>query len=743
MIHRRNKFRLLRSLILTIITTLLALIFQFQSQEADKLKENPLSLNHFSQKNPAIAFVIPHYIQQNSLVQDFLNITINLVKNEISEPKIFKFNNPKQFDSWVYNFTSFSQPKHFNLIFGLQFNNKTTSNFLDITVLYNASLESIFPSFVNSERLIQKLRFSDPKADLKITFTALKSHISEIYISSIIPFLSSYGILNICMLFIAQEILDRESLRLKYMQSCSLSLPSYWIGCFISDYFIWILVSFIYWVIYHFFHIKAFMAYPYATLLSLIFSGPSFILLTYCIGFIFDDIDSGATNSFTFMTIPLFLTITLPEPKNKKIAWVLRQLLGIYPLTNLYNLFMKIVTKKFSTHDFHYIPISIILFTICLTLIELIYIITEQTSSKINFSRYKALFMKIRKKFLSMGAMEMAQKAKDDSIKDQFVIRTKDACKLFFSTNNHPITAVNHVSIAIEKGTTFGLLGANGAGKTTLMNLILGRTAVSDGEIDIGNSTLSYCPQFDHHLFSDLTAIENMKLYGLIFGLTNREIQEKIEYLTRALDLTMHKGKLISQMSGGTQRKVSIAIAFMADANVIILDEPTSSLDPMARHSVHKLIKDEKHKSKKSFILCTHLLQEAEDLSDVISIMLRGCVYTVGSPQALSSYFGKKWKIDLLLTDTSVDTERKINAWFAKNLPTASLEFLRNRTRIYTIKCSEISLQNLIEKVRDAKNGDNGIQYFTCSSSSLESVFLELMKISEQMKNDPSELKTL
>jgi len=195
------------------------------------------------------------------------------------------------------------------------------------------------------------------------------------------------------------------------------------------------------------------------------------------------------------------------------------------------------------------------------------------------------------------------------------------------------------------------------------------------------------------------------------------------------LELNEIADKPIRELSGGDVRKLTIALTFLGPAKIILLDEPTASLDPVARRHVHEMILA--NKEEKTFMLCTHLLSEAEFLCDNISIMIKGCVYTVGSPQYLSQKFGTEFKIDVMLKDESPENGEKCDQFFSTQLPTATLSIQRPKARIYSIPASDITLPDLFTKMQQGSEQDNGYSYYTCSSSSLERVFMEIVHMSE------------
>jgi ABC-type multidrug transport system ATPase subunit len=309
---------------------------------------------------------------------------------------------------------------------------------------------------------------------------------------------------------------------------------------------------------------------------------------------------------------------------------------------------------------------------------------------------------------------------------------------LFFNTAGNPIPAVNCVSLGVQQGSLFGFLGANGAGKTTLIKMITSMLPPSDGTIEIlgrdiaqynDPTLLSICPQFNTHLCDELTPYEHFVMYSLLFQLTPEEAANEIDRLISILELEELKDQPIRELSGGDVRKLAIALSFLGPARIILLDEPTASLDAVARRHVHEMISS--FKGEKTFMLCTHLLSEAESLCDNISIMIKGCVYTVGTPSYLSDKFGTEFKVDIMLTDENEDSAQGCDKFFEQRLPTAVLSIARPKARIYNVPAANITLPYLFTVMEEGKQSNCGFNYYTCSSSSLERVFMEIVHLSE------------
>jgi ABC-type multidrug transport system ATPase subunit len=321
---------------------------------------------------------------------------------------------------------------------------------------------------------------------------------------------------------------------------------------------------------------------------------------------------------------------------------------------------------------------------------------------------------------------------------EDYAVRVVECSRLFFNTAGSPIAAVNNVTMGVKANSVFGFLGANGAGKTTLIKMITSLLPVSRGSIFIEGQSindrvdprrLTICPQFNTHLCDEMTPREHFHMYALLHQMDLNKGMDLSEHLISILEMTPHADKPVRELSGGNQRKLAVALSFFGPASIVLLDEPTSSLDPVARHHVHDMIND--HRGKKTFMLCTHLLSEAESLCDMISIMIKGCVYTCGTPQYLSQKFGTEFKIDVMLNKDETEAGEKCAGFFERELPLATLTILRPNVRVYSIPSDAIALSELFTVMEGGSEGDNGFSYYTCSSSSLERVFMEIVHMSE------------
>ena len=200
------------------------------------------------------------------------------------------------------------------------------------------------------------------------------------------------------------------------------------------------------------------------------------------------------------------------------------------------------------------------------------------------------------------------------------------------------------IDFRVAPGTCFGLLGPNGAGKTTTLRCCLGLTAPDSGTIQLGGcavpadaekarTKVGVVPQFDN-LDPDFTVSENLVVYGRYFGLKGRDISRRIPELLDFAGLKSKENARIQTLSGGMKRRLTLARALINDPDIVFLDEPTTGLDPQARHLIWDRLKQLTARGK-TLILTTHFMDEAERLCDRLAILDHGRLIAEGGPREL------------------------------------------------------------------------------------------------------------
>jgi len=751
---KRSWKSILGSVISILVFSALAIVCYYLMVTLMKEEEIPITFNSYRRKSDHMFFVTPPGYESMS---DLFNpIMLNMYANDTKKnATILEFDSRTDANQWVYEHRqNRSDPQFINMGLGYDgYNVKNGSNVgYRMNIYYNSSLNgALLTSQVNTLRTLWKYCFGE-ESDFVVSTTFLFQKIQEMAFGALGPMLITTGLISFVPLLISQPIIDINGEIRPFMVSCTLSLFPYWLSTLLIDYLLWFVVTTMVWAIFIIFKIAAFLDNKFSLWYTFVTAGPSFILFSYCMSFFFSSAEGASRQAFLIMILLLIvpMVISIVRDGEENPIW-LDICYGFFPHIMLQGILSAIMSRialmkqplsyyfKDKHHSVYLIMeyTNIVFYSLILFIIEKVRLHLQSRHAKKTFGNYGQFFKDAKAKHpVTDEAHDMEKLVHDSS--EKWAVKIENCSRLFFNTADQPIPAVNCVSLGVKEGSLFGFLGANGAGKTTLIKMITSMLPPSDGSIEINGvdisvfndpTLLSICPQFNTHLITEMTPEEHFKLFSLLFCLSPEEKQATRDRLMRILELDSIKDTPVRELSGGDARKLAIALSFLGPAKIILLDEPTASLDPVARHHVHEMISS--YRGQKTFMLCTHLLSEAESLCDMISIMVKGCVYTCGSPQYLSQKFGTEYKIDVALTDDHPDSFQKVDTFFSTQLPTAELSILRPKARIYSIPASDISLPELFTKMEEGKQSDNGFNYYTCSSSSLERVFMEIVHMSE------------
>jgi len=225
-------------------------------------------------------------------------------------------------------------------------------------------------------------------------------------------------------------------------------------------------------------------------------------------------------------------------------------------------------------------------------------------------------------------------------------------------------TAVDGIDFAVVPGETFGFLGPNGAGKSSTMRMIGAVSPRSGGELRVFGrdpvvagpeirARLGVVPQEDN-LDTELTVSENLLVYGRYFGLPSPVIRERADELLDFMQLSERRKHRVEPLSGGMKRRLTIARALINEPDLMLLDEPTTGLDPQARHAVWDRLYRLKQRGV-TLVLTTHYMDEAEQLCDRLVVMDRGRIVAEGSPRELIASHVEREVVELRFAADSQD----------------------------------------------------------------------------------------
>ncbi|MFM7451347.1 MAG: ABC transporter ATP-binding protein [Actinomycetota bacterium] len=283
-------------------------------------------------------------------------------------------------------------------------------------------------------------------------------------------------------------------------------------------------------------------------------------------------------------------------------------------------------------------------------------------------------------------------------------------------------TAVDAIDFDVAKGESFGLLGPNGAGKSTTMRIIAATSQRTSGAITIlGRDPEEHGPQIRAHLGvvpqqdnldTELTVTENLFIYGRYFGLSKKFIRTKVEELLEFAQLEEKRDVKVDALSGGMKRRLTIARALVSEPDILMLDEPTTGLDPQARH----ILWDRLFRLKElgvTLVITTHFMDEAEQLCDRLVVMDKGKIMAEGSPLELIKTYSTKEVLEVRFgSDRNKEIAPTLRAVCSR------MEELPDRILMY-VEDGEALLEEILNKKLHPTTS-------LVRRSSLEDVFLRL-----------------
>uniref|UniRef100_A0A7N8X9J3 Cholesterol transporter ABCA5 n=1 Tax=Mastacembelus armatus TaxID=205130 RepID=A0A7N8X9J3_9TELE len=231
-----------------------------------------------------------------------------------------------------------------------------------------------------------------------------------------------------------------------------------------------------------------------------------------------------------------------------------------------------------------------------------------------------------------------------------------------FSLNKRRKLATNNVSFCVRKGEVLGLLGPNGAGKSTIMHMLSGDTDPTAGQVLMGDYSteyhpvdsplehVGYCPQVNP-LWPRITLQEHLEVYAAIKGLRGQDVPGIIKRVVNALELKDHLNKQAKSLSAGLKRKLCFALSMIGNPQIVLLDEPSSGMDPKSKQRMWRAIRAAFKNHQRGAILTTHYMEEAEAVCDRVAIMVSGQLRCIGSIQHLKGKYGRGYSLEVKLRE--------------------------------------------------------------------------------------------
>jgi len=316
----------------------------------------------------------------------------------------------------------------------------------------------------------------------------------------------------------------------------------------------------------------------------------------------------------------------------------------------------------------------------------------------------------------------------------EYVIETFELTKVFRDFWHRPkVRAVDKLNLRIRKGEVYGMLGPNGSGKSTAIKMLLGLLFPTLGKVAVFGrpvrdvqvkSRIGYLPE-ETNLYRFLNAHETLDFYGKIFNFPSKERERRIDNLLELVGLSGEKHRPLSEYSKGMSRRIGLAQALINDPDLVILDEPTTGLDPIGRREVKNLILELKKRGKTT-LLSSHLLAEVEEVCDRIGILYGGTLMAEGPVDQLLT---RSDLTQLVVADLDESSTREVVALIAQAHPGKKVEIQHSRQSLETF------FLNIIGRAREEKLASSGAEAGVAADT--------LMVASEQAKSEQKKKKIL
>ena len=512
--------------------------------------------------------------------------------------------------------------------------------------------------------------------------------------------------------FITIFVKERANNSKHLMRISGINITSYWIVNYIFELVKYYFTGGVCLLLLYLF--DAYKDYLYISYITL---GPSLVSSTYCLSFFFNN-ESDAQNiviliNFLFGYLGSIIVNVLRGIESAKlVAKIIEYIFGVVPifcfdfafilLTNpmgiylvdypneFYNFKGDEMIKKFNLMlaMIIYSSAECVLYTLLHIYIESqVYSFKKSTDNKLENDINDS---EVIKEINKVNNIEIISSSENDLIKidgrttiddtkdlkeELYAVKVKNLRKIYTngccSKQESDIIAIKNLNFAIMPGECFGLLGLNGAGKTTTFKCITQELSQDNGKIYVNNTDISghfnelnelfgYCPQFDA-IFELLSVYENLEFYASIKGIKKSSIQSLVNAMIKEMALDEFTNKIAGRLSGGNKRKLAVAISMLCNPPIILLDEPSTGMDPEARRFMWSVIHKMSTKGRKSsVIMTTHSMDEAETLCKRMAIMVNGEFVCMGKANQIKDKYGYGYEADVRIKPMNESQKKEI-----------------------------------------------------------------------------------
>jgi ABC-2 type transport system ATP-binding protein len=246
----------------------------------------------------------------------------------------------------------------------------------------------------------------------------------------------------------------------------------------------------------------------------------------------------------------------------------------------------------------------------------------------------------------------------------ELMIKTHNLCKSFKRADGTLVDAVKSVNLEVWQGEIFSLLGPNGAGKTTTISMISGLVSPSAGDALIGGFSITkqpmeakrlmgFVPQ-EIALYPELSARQNLAFFGRMYGMGGKELQTRLDEVLDFIDLRDRQHDRVDTFSGGMKRRVNIGVGLLHRPKLIYMDEPTVGIDPQSRRRILDTVKQLRDEYAMTVLYTTHLMEEAQELSNRVAIIDHGGIIASGTQNELMQQVGEEDRLEFKVGNQEV-----------------------------------------------------------------------------------------
>jgi len=512
--------------------------------------------------------------------------------------------------------------------------------------------------------------------------------------------------------FITIFVKERANNSKHLMRISGINITSYWIVNYIFELVKYYFTGGVCLLLLYLF--DAYKDYLYISYITL---GPSLVSSTYCLSFFFNN-ESDAQNiviliNFLFGYLGSIIVNVLRGIESAKlVAKIIEYIFGVVPifcfdfafilLTNPMGIYLVDYPNEFYNFKgdemikkFNLMLAMVIYSSAECVLYTLLHIYIESQVYSFKKSTDNILENDINdseviKEINKVNNIEIISSSENDLIKidgrttiddtkdlkeELYAVKVKNLRKIYTngccSKQESDIIAIKNLNFAIMPGECFGLLGLNGAGKTTTFKCITQELSQDNGKIYVNNMDISghfnelnelfgYCPQFDA-IFELLSVYENLEFYASIKGIKKSSIQSLVNAMIKEMALDEFTNKIAGRLSGGNKRKLAVAISMLCNPPIILLDEPSTGMDPEARRFMWSVIHKMSTKGRKSsVIMTTHSMDEAETLCKRMAIMVNGEFVCMGKANQIKDKYGYGYEADVRIKPMNESQKKEI-----------------------------------------------------------------------------------